>query len=213
MFHILSDWLVYFNLTPAILLSTIAIPALATAAVIVLNRVLGRLQQDPGPRIPLTPHAVQITARVLAALLWTCAGFMLLSAWGVGVGGLWTVLVSIITAVGVGFLAVWTMISNITASLFITIWRPFHFGETIEILPEGLRGRVTDRNLMFTTMREAEGTILHIPNNFFFQKMFRVDAASRTGARVARSTLGETSHPLTTSEATPDTATHPRTAS
>jgi small-conductance mechanosensitive channel len=62
----------------------------------------------------------------------------------------------------------------VTASLFITIWRPFHLGETIEILPEGLRGRVTDRNLMFTVVHEGEGRHLHIPNNFFFQKIFRV---------------------------------------
>ena len=90
------------------------------------------------------------------------------------VNGLWTLLVSAVTVIGVGFLAVWTMISNVTASLFITIWRPFQFGQTIELLPENLKGRIVDRNMMFTVLREEGGARLHIPNNLFFQKAFRV---------------------------------------
>jgi small-conductance mechanosensitive channel len=82
--------------------------------------------------------------------------------------------VSAAAIIGVGFLAVWTMISNITASFFITIWRPFHPGHTVELLPENLKGRVIDRNMMFTVMREESGALLQIPNNLFFQKMFRV---------------------------------------
>jgi small-conductance mechanosensitive channel len=42
------------------------------------------------------------------------------------------------------------------------------------MLPENLKGRAVDRNLMFTALREEGGTILQIPNNLFFQKMFRV---------------------------------------
>ena len=61
-----------------------------------------------------------------------------------------------------------------TASFFLTLWRPFHLGQTIEIIPENLSGRVSDRNLMFTTLREESGSILQIPNNLFFQKPFRV---------------------------------------
>jgi small-conductance mechanosensitive channel len=93
---------------------------------------------------------------------------------GVSIGGLWAVLVSAATVIGVGFLAVWTLISNITASFFITIWRPFRLGQFVEMLPENLKGRVVDRNLMFTVLREEHGSVLQIPNNLFFQKMFRV---------------------------------------
>jgi small-conductance mechanosensitive channel len=66
------------------------------------------------------------------------------------------------------------MVSNITASFFITIWRPFHLGHTIELLPENLKGRVIGRNMMFTVVRKQNGTLLQVPNNLFFQKMFRV---------------------------------------
>jgi hypothetical protein len=42
----------------------------------------------------------------------------------------------IATVIGVGFLATWTMVSNVTASVFIGIWKPFHLDDTVEILPE-----------------------------------------------------------------------------
>jgi hypothetical protein len=37
-----------------------------------------------------------------------------------------------------------------------------------------LKGRVIDRNLMFTVLRDERGFVLQVPNNTFFQKMFRV---------------------------------------
>ena len=107
-------------------------------------------------------------------MLWIITALLLLDIWGIGVGGVWTLLVSAATVVGVGFLATWTMISNITASVFLAVWRPFRLGDSVEILPENLKGRAIDRNLMFTTLREESGTVLQIPNNLFFQKIFRV---------------------------------------
>ncbi len=76
--------------------------------------------------------------------------------------------------IGVGFLATWAIISNFTASLFLTIWRPFRLGDTVVILPENTAGRVTQQNLMFTVLREQDGSVVNVPNNLFFQKMFRV---------------------------------------
>jgi small-conductance mechanosensitive channel len=70
------------------------------------------------------------------------------------------------------------MISNITASFFIAFWRPFPLGDTIEVLPDNYSGRVIDNNLMFVVIRENSGSVIKIPNNLFFQKMFRVTGNS-----------------------------------
>ena len=113
-----------------------------------------------------------IISRSVAAALWILTAFMILNLWGVGLGGVWALLVSVVTVVGVGFLATWTMISNITANFFL--WRPFHFGETVEILPENLKGRVADLNSMFKALREESGNVLWIPNNLFFEKIIKV---------------------------------------
>jgi hypothetical protein len=72
------------------------------------------------------------------------------------------------------YLAVWTIVSNITASLFLSVLRPFKLGQTVEVLPENLKGRVIDLNLMFTVLRDGEDRVLQVPNNFFFRKMFWV---------------------------------------
>jgi small-conductance mechanosensitive channel len=130
------------------------------------------------PRLGLPYEAVLITKRLLIGTLWLVAGMLALEIWGVSVGGLWTLLVSAATIVGVGFLATWTMVSNITASFFIAFWRPFHLGDTIELLPDNCSGRVIDNNLMFIVVRENNGSVIKIPNNLFFQKMFRVTGSS-----------------------------------
>jgi len=92
-------------------------------------------------------------------------------------GGL---LVSATAVIGVGFLATWAMVSNFTASFFLTIWQPFRLGDTVILLPDNTGGRVTDRNLMFTVLREQDGSVINVPNNFFFQKIFRVVSAAET---------------------------------
>ena len=117
----------------------------------------------------------------VVAVLWIFTAFAVLNVWGVGLGGVWAVLVSAITVIGVGFLATWAMISNFTASFFLVLWRPFQFGQTVEILPENLKGQVTDRNLMFTTLREESGTVLQIPNNLFSER-----SCSSLNARTAQ---------------------------
>ncbi len=153
---------------------TVLILLAAGIVILILGRLLRRLLVGLRPRLRLPYETVLLINRGVSGVLWLCTFMLVLDFWGVGVGGLWTFFVSVATIVGVGFLAVWTMISNVTASFFITLWRPFRLGQKVEILPEGLAGRVIDRNAMFTVLREGKGRTLQIPNNLFFQKIFRV---------------------------------------
>jgi len=175
--HMISEWLKDLGIPATAAFGTVTIPIAAAIFIVTVTRTLRRLLRGIQPKLHMQPNVIDAITRIAAGALWICTGLLLINAWGISVSGLWTVLVSILTAIGVGFLAVWTMVSNVTASLFISIWRPFHIGENIEMLPEGQRGRVTDRNLMFTVLHEADGTRLHVPNNFFFQKIFRVGDA------------------------------------
>lgn len=156
---------------------TIVVLVAAFIGSLYINRALRRVLLGIQPRLRLPSETTVFFTRALSSLLWLCAGLLVLDVWGISVAGIWTVLASAAAVIGVGFLAVWTIVSNITASLFITIWHPFRLGETVEILPENLRGRVIDRNLMFTVLREASGAALQIPNSLFFQKIFRVSAS------------------------------------
>lgn len=173
----MSDFPAFHNLSIGALAATTLILVAAAIASLYVNRALRRSLLTIQPRLRLHSEAMVHLARALSTLLWLCAGLLILDVWGVSVTGLWTVLASAAAVIGVGFLAVWTMISNITASLFIGIWHPFHLGDTVQVLPENLSGRVVDRNLMFTVLREPTGATLQIPNNLFFQKIFRVSTS------------------------------------
>jgi small-conductance mechanosensitive channel len=170
------DWLRHSNVSFGTVFATAAILLAASVVVAFSNRYLWKLFERLDRRV--SHETSLVITRTATAALWIVAALLVLSLWGVSVSGLWTLLVSAAAVIGVGFLAVWTMISNITASFFLTIWRPFHLGQMVELLPENLKGRVIDRNMMFTAMREESGTILHVPNNLFFQKAFRVSSTA-----------------------------------
>jgi small-conductance mechanosensitive channel len=169
-----AAWLDRHHISVVAMLATIAVVIGAFILSHLLKRPLQECLRQLAPRLRLPYETVLTATRLLVGALWLIAAMLVLEIWGISVGGLWTVLVSAATIVGVGFLATWTMISNITASFFIAVWRPFRLGDTIEILPENLSGRVIDTNLMFIVVRENSGAAIQIPNNLFFQKMFRV---------------------------------------
>jgi small-conductance mechanosensitive channel len=170
----LAHWLDGHNVRVMPMLATFAVVIGAFAIGYLLKRPLQESLRQLATRLRLPYGAVLTTTRLVISALWIVVAMLVLEIWGVSVGGLWTLLVSAATIIGVGFLATWTMVSNITASFFIAFWRPFRLGDKIEVLPENLMGRVIDSNLMFVVVREDSGAVIQIPNNLFFQKMFRV---------------------------------------
>lgn len=171
-----SAWLGSHGLHVETALETALVVLVAFVASVSVHRRLRRKLIE-GYRHRRVPYeTVLLLTRGLTGLVWVAAGILVLDLWGFSVTGLWAFLVSVSAVIGVGFLAFWTIISNVTANLFLTIWRPFRLGDTVEILPESVKGQVVDRNMMFTALRERPGTTLQIPNNLFFQKLFRVTA-------------------------------------
>ena len=170
----LLTWLERGNINLPIVLTTVALVLAAFVAISLLRRISRQViwRADRGRYLPY--ESLLTVTRVITGGLWLIAFLVVLNLWGINISGLWTLLISMAAVLGVSFLAVWTIVSNMTASFFITVWRPFHLGQTVEILPENLKGRVIDRNLMFTVLRDERGFVLQVPNNIFFQKMFRV---------------------------------------
>jgi small-conductance mechanosensitive channel len=175
----LTAWLNQHNVNVTAVLATIGLVIGAFVLSYLLKRPLRDSLRKFASQLRLPYETVLTTTRLLISALWIIVAMLVLEVWGVSVGGLWTLLVSAATIVGVGFLATWTMISNITASFFLAFWHPFHLGDTIELLPENLSGRVIDSNLMFVVVRENGGGVIQIPNNLFFQKMFRVSGSTQ----------------------------------
>jgi small-conductance mechanosensitive channel len=168
------EWLNQHNINAVKTIGTVAILLLASIVIPRLSHSLKQWLIYLESRLNVTDKTNSIINRVIIAALWTLTVFIVLDIWGIGLGGVWAVLVGVVTIIGVGFIATWAMTSNFTASFFLVLWRPFHVGQTVELFPENLKGRVVDRNLMFTTLSEESGSVLQIPNSLFFQKIFRV---------------------------------------
>ena len=173
-------WLNQHNINAVKTIGSVGLLLLASIVIPRLGRSLKQWLIHLQSRLNLTDKTNSTINRVIIAVLWTFTVFVVLDVWGIGLGGVWAVLVGAVTIIGVGFIATWAMTSNLTASLFLVFWRPFHVGQTVEILPENLKGCVVDRNLMFTTLREDSGSVLQIPNSLFFQKIFRVSGDQQT---------------------------------
>jgi len=162
---------------PAGLVATVATAFTLVAvsiAIWLIRRVLRSWLDRIAPLVHLSPQTIAVVTRALSATLWVLALLLILGFWGVGASGVWALLASFAAVIGVGFFATWTMVSNITAFFFIAVWQPFQLGDLIEIVPEGLRGRVINHDLMFVVLREDGGATVRVPNNLIFQRMIRV---------------------------------------
>ena len=173
----IQSWLQSNNFNAETVVAAFAALVAVFLAIVLINRMIRWTIWRSARHLNLPYEASLTFTRTITGAVWVLALLSLLNVWGINIAGLWAIVLSAAAVIGVGFLAVWTIVSNITASLFLTIWRPFHLGETIELLPENMKGRVIDRNMMFTAVRDASGGVLHIPNNLFFQKVFRVSDA------------------------------------
>jgi small-conductance mechanosensitive channel len=98
---------------------------------------------------------------------------IMLNFWGFGLGGVWSGVLGLLAGIGVALIATWALVSNMTGSMFLSIWRPYRLGDTFEVLPEAVKGRAIDRNLMFTVLQQDDGAIVSIPNNLIFQRVVR----------------------------------------
>jgi small-conductance mechanosensitive channel len=162
-----AGWLRQHGVTLEVVLGTFLILLGTGGGALGINWLLRRARLRIEARLRPPYETVLTVARILSAAVWVCGILILLNFWGIAVTGIRTLLVSAGTVIEVGFLAFWTIISNITASFFLTVWRPFRLGHSVEILPEALKGRVVERNMMFTVLCEENGVALHIPNSLF----------------------------------------------
>lgn len=145
-----------------VLVAALVLDRLAYAALFALHRG-GRL---PESIVNLLRRWLRGVLTVLAAL-----SFIALSGWRID--SIWTLLTTVVAMIAVAFVAVWSILSNLLATIVILIWRPFNIGEQVEILPEGLQGRVVDINFMYTVLQGEGGTRMSVPNNLFAQKFIR----------------------------------------
>ena len=169
----LHEWIGALDVALSILLILLA----AWLLRLLCRRLLARL----GKHYTLPPPVEMAIRRLSNFLIWSSALVAILDRLGVSATVLWTAFTGFAAVGAVAFFAAWSVLSNIFCTLLIFTTRPFRLGDRIEILENGekpgLKGRVIDINMIYTTMQEiggpSEGTLMQVPNSLFFQRGLR----------------------------------------
>src|SRR6056297_2183106 len=90
--------------------------------------------------------------------------------WGVALENVWMSVVGMLGLIAIGFVAVWSILSNVVAGMLLFFNQTLRIEDQIELLPDGIGGKVLDVNSFFVILVDDEGNKLHVPNNFFFQR-------------------------------------------
>lgn len=146
-----------------------------------LQHLLRRLVRRAGAHYQLPADMLMLFNGVLRWAILLSTTLLVLERMGVSATVLWTAFTSFATVGAVAFFAAWSVLSNLFCALLIFAVGPFRVGDVIEVLDtadkEGARGRVTDINLLYTTLEDiapgTAGTLLQIPNTLVFQRMVR----------------------------------------
>ena len=149
------------------------------------------------------PLEMAVVLRRLSASLIAAAALLLILEW-MGVSGmvLWTAFTGFAAVGAVAFFAAWSVLSNIFCAVLIFSTRLFRLQDHIEVLENGekpgLKGRVVDINLIYTSLQEVEadasdgGSVLQIPNSLFFQRSVRRWRGNSVPARWLLPSPGDT---------------------
>jgi small-conductance mechanosensitive channel len=162
------------------------VPGAQVLLIIVVAWVLQRLIRRMFRRLKDSyslPMALLVgSRRVSGFVIYGSALLLILERLGVSATVLWTAFTGFAAVAAVAFFAAWSVLSNIFCTVLIFATRPFRLDDMIEVLENGekpgLRGRVVDINLIYTTLQEVTGeqgpgTVLQVPNNLFFQRIVR----------------------------------------
>ena len=155
--------------------------ALIIIVAFVLQRLVTRFFARVGEHYPtLPPELITLLRGGLRWLIIGSAFIFVLERLGVSATILWTALSGFVAVAAVAFFAIWSVLSNLLCAVLIFTVGPFRIGDTVELVDTtdkpGIKGRVTDINLLFTTLIEPPelgGALVQVPNSQFFQKSLR----------------------------------------
>lgn len=165
------------------MIAPVAQVLLILAAASILRRIVRRVVDGVGTSYNLPPEIVVGAKRILSFVVIAAALLLILERLGVSGTVLWTAFTGFTAVAAVAFFAAWSVLSNIFCTILIFVTRPFRLHDQIELLEggdkPGLKGRVVDINLIYTTLQESpsenggQASVLQIPNNLFFQRTLR----------------------------------------
>ena len=179
--------------TPIRLIETAVILVIAFALFFGLRgRILQFAQWAGLPRLAFAPVRLILRYAILLVAL-----ALILSLWGFRIGTILALIGSVLGLVAIGFVAVWSVLSNFLCTFVLVVFKPFSVGDELELPADNVKGRVSDLSLIFTTLEVSGTESVVIPNNTFFQKVFKRRLGTNTtglGDQLRHHHTGETTN-------------------
>lgn len=160
---------IYDNETAARLIQTAIIVVIGLSLFLGLKgRIVAFATWARLPRLALTPVRLGIRYAILGVML-----LLILSRWGFQINGIIAVIGTVLGLVAIGFVAMWSVLSNFLCTLVLVIMKPFFVGDEVELPAANVKGKVVDLSVVFTTLESTPGETVLVPNNTFFQTIFK----------------------------------------
>ena len=169
----LPDWL-----QPSFdVLTVVALVVLVLLVAWLARAVVRGIARRMRTRYQFSEQMIAVPLRVAGAVINLAALFAILQILGVSSTVLWTAFTGFAAVGAIAFFAGWSVLSNLFCTLLIVVMRPFRLHDRIELLEggdkPGVKGEVVDINMVYTSLLEADGSTLQIPNVLFFQRITR----------------------------------------
>lgn len=121
------------------------------------------------PRLAFAPIRLMLRYAILVV-----AAALILGLWGFQLGTILALLGTVLGLVAIGFVAVWSVLSNFLCAFVLVLFKPFSVGDEVELTGgDGVKGKVIDLSLIFTTLEVGPDETILVPNNTFFQRIFK----------------------------------------
>lgn len=135
-----------------------------------LNRAIGLT----GRRLNMPLLGARAPRLVIRYSVMIVAIALILKQFGIDdMGTVLRVIGTVMGLVAIGFVATWSILSNFLCTFVLIMFKPFAIGDDVEIPGDSVAGKVVDITMLFTTLRSSAGEYINVPNNMFFQKIFK----------------------------------------
>lgn len=159
---------------PYPLLQKAIVSTIAIAIIYLLFHLLKFYAKKTQKKFGIRKSRYFATKRLLTTLSVLLSLLALFLIWNVSLKNVWISATGILAMIAVAFFAVWSLIGNILAGIILYFTSPFKIEDTIEVMPDSIRGTVMAINTFYTVLMTEEMNYISVPNSLFFQKYIQV---------------------------------------
>jgi small-conductance mechanosensitive channel len=157
-----------------VIIQRIAYSAITMLAIYLLLQLLKHYARQTQRKFHIRKSRYFAIRRLLTMFSLLLSLVVLILIWNVDLKHVWVSTTGVLALIAVAFVAVWSLVGNILAGVIIYFTSPFKIEDTIEVMPDGIRGSVLAINTFYTVLLTEQQNYINVPNSLFFQKYIQV---------------------------------------